>query len=428
MSGSVFIETYGCAFNVSDSEALEGLLTRAGWRIARRADSADVVVLNSCTVKDRTFLDFKKRLAELRAHERAMGRPAVVVAGCVPKANPRDPELLDAVCIGPMNLEAIVEAAEAALARRPLRKIGRGAEERLQLPSIRRNPAVEILPINQGCLSACSFCQTRLARGRLASYPIRDIVERVKKAAAEGVREIWLTSQDTGAYGADLGASLPDLLEALAAVEGDFRVRLGMSSPQWVHHDLQRLLDVFESPRFYQFLHVPVQSGDDRVLRAMGRENTVAQFEEVCAAFRGRFPQIALWTDVIAGFPTETDEEFERTLELLRRTRPATVNRSRFAPRPGTLAARMPQLPSRVVSQRSRRLARLVEEISFASLSEWANWQGEAWVSEIKRAGSAVARNFAYRPIVLRGRFRPGQRVRVRVVGHTVFHLIGEIG
>jgi len=424
---SVFIETYGCAFNWADSEALEGLLANADCRIAADPATADVVILNSCTVKDRTCLDFRKRLASLAERRRRQGRPAIVVAGCAPQANPREPMLEDLACIGPNNLSAVLQAVDAALEGRPFRGVPEGGEARLELPWHRRNPAVEILPINRGCRSACAFCQTRLARGRLASFPIPDIVRRARTTVAEGVREIWLTSQDTGAYGADIGARLPDLLEALASLEGDFKIRLGMSSPQWVHRDLKRLLDVFDSPRFCQFLHAPVQSGDDRVLRAMRRGNTVAQFEEVCAAFRRRFPQMALWTDVIVGFPTETDEEFQRTLELLRRVRPATVNRSRFSPRPGTAAACMPQLPSRVVSERSRRLTVLVEEISASGLAEWAGWQGEAWVSEIKRPGSAVARNFAYRPIILQGQFQPGQRLHVRVVGANVYHLIGEI-
>lgn len=426
MNRRAYIETYGCAFNFADSETLAALLADEGWRIVPSSGQADVVVLNSCTVKDRTYLDFQKRLKSLTESRCSEDGPAVVVAGCVPRANSGETGLKNVVCIGAADLAAIGQAAEAALASKPFRQVGPGDDRRLDLPHERRNPAVEILPINQGCSSVCAFCQTRLARGRLKSFPLCSIVSRIRQAVDEGVSEIWLTSQDTGSYGADIGLRLPDLLETLANEPGDFKIRLGMSSPQWILRDLERLREVFQSPRFYQFLHVPVQSGDDRVLAAMRRDHTAGDYEEICSTFRERFPRMAIWTDIIAGFPTETDEEFEHSLELLRRTRPATVNRSRFSPRPGTAAARMPQLSSKIISQRSRQLNQTVEEISTAGLKEWVGWKGEVRVSEIKRPGSAVARNFAYRPIILQGDYRPGQRLLIRVTDQTTFHLNGQ--
>lgn len=421
---SIYIETYGCAFNISDSEALGGVLTQAGFSIVESEDEADVVVLNSCTVKDRTYLDFQKRLKSLRSHNGT--GPAVVVAGCVPKANPGEPLLEGVVQIGANNLSEISEAVHSALRNRPFRQLEPRDEDRVRMAGRRRNPAIEILPINQGCLSACAFCQTRLARGRLHSFPLAEIVERARRAIGEGVREVWLTSQDTGAYGADIGACLPQLLQALISLEGDFKIRLGMSSPQWIRRDLAALLDLYQSPRLYQFLHIPVQSGDGRVLHAMKRGHSVADYEESCNAFVDRSPDMAIWTDIIAGFPTETDEEFEHSLDLVRRTRPATINRSRFSPRPGTVAAQMPQWPSAVITRRSQRLNRVVESISRQNLRRWIGWEGEVLVSEIKKAGSVVCRNHAYRPVVLQGQFQAGQKIKVRILDSTTYHLIGE--
>ncbi|OPZ22732.1 MAG: (Dimethylallyl)adenosine tRNA methylthiotransferase MiaB [candidate division BRC1 bacterium ADurb.BinA364] len=328
--------------------------------------------------------------------------------------------------LGPRSLSRIAEAAETARGGIRSALLEAAGERRLRLPRRRRNPILEILPINQGCLGHCAYCQTRLARGELLSFPIADIVERARRAIGEGARELWLTSQDTGAYGADIGTSLPRLLEALGELEGGHMFRLGMASPHWLKRDMAPLLDALDNPRFYRFIHAPVQSGDDRVLRAMRRPYAVRDFEWAVDAIRSRFPRAAIWTDIIAGFPTETGEEFERTLDLLRRVRPATVNRSRFSPRPGTEAAAMPQLPSGAISERSRRLARLVEDISRESLKEWIGWAGEARIVETKKPGTAMARNFAYRPIALRGDYEPGRIVRVRASGQTTYHLTGS--
>jgi len=331
------------------------------------------------------------------------------------------------VQIGTNNLGDVAEAVSAALESKRFRRLNTEREDRIGLRGIRRNPAIEILPINHGCLSACTFCQTRIARGRLHSFPIDSIMQRARQALDEGVCEFRLTSQDTGAYGADIGHCLPDLLEALLGLEGDFRLRLGMSSPQWIRRDLKRLLPIFEDDQMYSFLHVPVQSGSDRVLEAMKRGHSAAEFSEVCEVFENEFPRMAIWTDLIVGFPEETDEDFEQTKNLVSRVRPAAINRSRFSPRPGTVAATLKQLPSGIIKDRSRQLNLLAEDISRQWLAQWIGWQGEVWVSEVAKPGSVVCRNHWYAPIAVKGEFAVWQRLNVRTTGATTYHLKGEL-
>lgn len=424
----IHIETYGCAFNFSDGEALSGLLREAGYEIVADPDCADAIIVNTCTVKDRTFLNFRKRFDRLRAASEAGEGPRVIVSGCIPKAYRKAPWLEGVSMIGPDTLESIGDVVAATLEGRDVQILRAEREQlsrRARLPAERRNPVIEILPISRGCLSACTFCQTRLARGRLASFRPIDIVEQARRAVGEGVRELWVTSQDTGAYGKDIDYSLARLLRQLCELPGDdpFRIRLGMTSPIWIYEDLEAILDVLEHPRMFKFMHVPVQSGSDAVLEAMKRGNTVAQYEALCEAFLARFPEGTLMTDIIAGFPGESARDFEATLDLLRRIPHAAVNRSRFSPRPGTPAAAMPQLPSATVSERSNRLNELVREQARHFHHALVGRCETVLTAEHKKAGTTLAHNASYRPIVLEGDWELGQWVQVRYTSASDFHL-----
>jgi threonylcarbamoyladenosine tRNA methylthiotransferase CDKAL1 len=431
MSQSVYIETYGCSLNAADGELMAGLLSEAGYRIVATPDDAHLIVLNSCTVKGETFRNFEKRLRELAA------RP-LVVAGCIPKVYQYSALLNRHSYIGTDNISQIVEAVSATLAGKRFQRLEGHDKKRLNLPRIRRNAIVEILPICKGCLGRCAYCQTRLARGELVSYPEDEIVLQARCALEEGVKEFWLTAQDTGAYGHDIGTSIVSLLRRLRNLPGDFSIRLGMANPNHIVNMLDDLVEIFKNDKIYKFLHVPVQSGSDRILRAMNRAYRVADFVRICEEFRRAFPYATIATDVIVGFPGETDQDFEETLALLREIKPATINRSRFSPRPGTPAASLPSVPAKIVSQRSHGLTELVKELTLANNLSWVGWEGEVLVGEQRKAGSWLARNMAYKPLVIPqsqdGKsnpeqiedLQPGNRVHVRITRATTFHLVAQ--
>lgn len=442
----IYIETYGCALNQADSETMAGLLQSAGYELVDSPDSAELIIINSCTVKERTYLNFVKRLDELKSRHTPL-----LIAGCIPGVYAHSEILRELSFIDVTGVSRIVEVVEEVLAGKKIQLIKTGFDScRLRFPAIHFNPVIDIVPIAQGCLGECSYCQTRLARGELHSYPVEQIIARIRRSIArEKVKEIWLTAQDTGAYGLDAGTNLIQLLRQITEIEGEFRVRLGMANPEHVLPIAGELLEIMTDSRFYKFLHLPLQSGSDRVLRAMRRKYTVKEYMLIVQAIRNHWQEFSLATDIIAGFPAESEADFQQTLQILEEIRPAVINRSHYSARPFTPAAKLPQLPSAVISERSRRLSQLVEKLCREDNQRWLGWNGEVLIDMQKDPESLISRNFAYKPIIIplkeqtsvnvqcppeeqrtkdkHQRLCLGEIVKIKVTGTTTFHLIGRV-
>ncbi|MBW2983024.1 tRNA (N(6)-L-threonylcarbamoyladenosine(37)-C(2))-methylthiotransferase [Candidatus Woesearchaeota archaeon] len=388
----VHVQTYGCAQNQSDGEALKGLLEGAGHELSSESE-ADVVVLNSCTVKSNP----EQRLFHKIRHR---SKP-FVIAGCVPQAEPDNRHFDSLPILGPKSLTRIPEAVDAALAGEAPRFLGDVDEGRVTLPTIRTRSHVGIIPLNAGCLSNCSYCKTKHARGRLESYRPSDIERRFGELVDDGVKEVWLTSQDTGAYGVDLGTDLPALLERLLKVGGDYRVRVGMANPQYLPRYLDRLVSVLRDERVFAFLHIPVQSGSDKVLRDMRRGYTVKTFRDVVNRLKTSLPGITIATDVIVGYPTETEGDCEATASLIEELEIPVVNVSKFYPRPGTPAASLKLLPTRVVKARTTRLKQRCEAVAAARNERLVGREQDVLIDEYGKYGTLVGRTKAYVQTVL---------------------------
>ena len=297
-----------------------------------------MIIFNTCAVKGPT----ENRIIDNLKH--APTDKKIVVSGCLPKISFE--RLLREVhfdgAVGPAVGGEIVNVVKRVLAGEKVVDLDSVKEKPLlSLPRQTANPVISIVPINFGCLGSCSYCCVVFARGHLRSYSIKEIVERVKSDYVAGAREFWLTSQDTASYGRELYIDLADLLSEIGRLSGDFRVRVGMMTPNLVTEMQTRLITAFENPKIFKFLHLPVQSGDDTVLQHMRRFYTAAEFKGIVDTFRGEFSQLTLATDVIVGFPGETEEAFENTLKLLDEVKPDIVNVSKFFARPKTVAARM---------------------------------------------------------------------------------------
>ncbi|BDA40551.1 probable threonylcarbamoyladenosine tRNA methylthiotransferase at N-terminal half [Coccomyxa sp. Obi] len=350
---------------MSDSEYMMGQLQDYGFHLLDddQRDAADLWLINTCTVKNPS----QAAMSTLVARGKALDK-RLVVCGCVPQGDKKVPELQELSMLGVTQIDRVVEAVEETLKGNVVHMLAKKKLPRLDLPKVRRNARIEILPLSTGCLGACTYCKTKHARGQLGSYELEALVERAAAAAADPlVREIWLSSEDTGAYGRDLGTSLPELLRALVAAlpaDGRTMLRIGMTNPPFILEHLPAIAEVLNHPCVFSYLHVPVQSGSDAVLTAMNREYNSAQFCRVADTLLGLVPGLELATDIICGFPGETDEDFEATMALVRKYRFPHTHISQFYPRPGTPAARMKKLPNGVAKARSRALTVLVDSFT----------------------------------------------------------------
>ena len=344
-----FIETYGCQMNVHDSERIAGLLEQAGYDATSEPRDADVVVINTCSVRERAEEKLYTRLGEIRQASNETGRmPVVAVTGCVAQqeglALSKRSNLID-VIVGTQSLKhlpALVGQAMAADSDEqsaPL--IDVNAYEDVSFPlglARRQDPVKAYVTIIEGCNEFCSFCVVPYTRGHERMRPRRDILDEVIRAANEGHREIQLLGQIVNHYQApdDAACDFAALLEAVHEVPGVERVRFASPHPR---HVPMRLIEaVRDLPKVCKHFHLPVQSGSTRVLEAMRRRYTRESYLELVALLRDMVPGITITTDMIVGFPGETEADFDDTLSLTRAVRYESMYSFKYSPRPNTLA------------------------------------------------------------------------------------------
>jgi threonylcarbamoyladenosine tRNA methylthiotransferase CDKAL1 len=428
---SVHVKTWGCSHNNSDGEYMAGQLAAYGYRVTEKMEDAELWVLNSCTVKNPSEEHFVTQIRQAREKGKR-----VVVAGCVPQGDRNNKELEGLSVIGVQQIDRVVEVVEETLKGHTVQLFGQKRAEGgrkaggalLSLPKIRKNRLVEIIPINTGCLNQCTYCKTVHARGKLGSYPPEEIIERVKSVLKEGVREFWFTSEDLGTYGRDIGTSLPEMLwQVVECLPEGTMLRLGMTNPPYILEHRVEIAKILKHPRVYEFLHIPVQSGSDRVLSDMRRQYTIADFAQLVDHLRAEVPAVTIATDVICGFPTENDEDFQGTMDLVRKYQFPILYISQFYPRPGTPAAAMPQARTQIKKARSREVSAF-----FKSYFPYADRVGARyWVLVTDRAADGerlVAHNKAYEQVLLREeKGLMGSYVEVVITEVGRFHLLGEL-
>ncbi len=403
------IKTFGCSANHNDSELMAGLLVDAGHKIVE--NNPDLVILNTCIVKEATRN--RMRHLVLRAKNK------LVVAGCMPEVEP-----VEGVSnIGPHNLSDVVDVVEKTLKGEVVNAFDRDFMDKTQLPRVRLNDNIQIVQILEGCVGECAYCIVKHAKSTLYSFPIEKIVGEVRKGV-DGVNEIWLTSQDNAAYMLDKTkkTKLPLLLRQVNSIDGKFLVRVGMMNPNNILPVIDELVDSW-GEKIFRFVHIPVQSGSDRILNKMNRRYCVDDFRFIIEKFRERFPRLSVSTDIIVGFPTETDEEFNDSVELVKEIKPDFLNISKYSEHKETSASRMTRVDVKKVMERSRKLTEIAKKISLEKNKRWVGWEGEVFFDEKGTGDSVIGRNIFYMPIVLKNG-RTGEFVNVKIKqAHTNYLL-----
>jgi len=411
----VYIKTFGCSANKIEEEIIRRKLISSGFYITDSINDADVIIVNTCTVRTETDLKIMKYLSSINKTNKK-----IIVTGCMASAQPA----------------LIAKNFPSCSIISPISKIDEAIKNNIKI-CLDKEKLIDTFPyingikasilIARGCLGNCSYCIVRIAKGTLKSIHYDIIKNNLLEALNYGAKEIRISAQDTGVYGYDIGVNLAFLLNKLIEIPKDFIMRIGMFKPSSVLPFLNQLLDLYSSEKIYKFIHIPVQSGSNKILEKMNRGYNIETFKKVLNSFRERFPNITLYTDIIVGFPGEEEYEFNETYKLLMEIKPDKTHISRFTPRPHTLAAAMPQVPEYIKKKRSKELSRITKEIQLENNSKWIGKIVEALVIE-RNNNRILARTKEYKNIILPNcNISLGEKIEVMIDDATPFCLIGRI-
>jgi threonylcarbamoyladenosine tRNA methylthiotransferase CDKAL1 len=420
----VYIKTYGCTLNQADSDLMSNILEQDGIEICASEQESDLVIVNTCTVKTPTQEKTFHTIKELEK----MGKK-VIVTGCMASANQDLVEKYapDASIVTTSNIENITKAVKEASQGRKMVFNSYNKTDKLLFYN-GNGGVIAKVPVSEGCLSNCSFCETKFARGPLNSFSEDRIVNAVAFSAKRGAKEVQITSQDIGAYGFDKKTNIAQLMKKLATLDGDFKIRIGMLNPEHLPKYIKELAIALQSNKFYKFVHLPIQSGSNIVLRDMKRRYTVEQFNDQVAYLREAVPGITIETDIIVGYPTETEEDFEMTLDFVRKIKPDIVNRCKFWPRPHASASKLVQLPTEIITHRGIELTRVVRQIQKETNDSFIGKDFDVLITE-KEEGSMNGRLDSYKKVIIKSDapiLPLGSRTRVRIEGASSNVLYGK--
>jgi tRNA-2-methylthio-N6-dimethylallyladenosine synthase len=430
------LRTFGCQMNEHDSERIAGLLTADGYAATDDAADAEVVVFNTCAIRENADNRLYGNLGHLRPLKAANPRMRIVVAGCLAQKDrgqiqERAPWV--DVVVGTHALPELLDLINRSQTDGPQMDVREYTEVFPSALPARREVAHHAwVSIAVGCDNACTFCIVPLVRGPQRSRRIGDVLAEVQRLARQGVVEVSLLGQNVNTYGRDLtvpGSSrralFADLLRAVNEVDGLRRIRFTSPHP----HDFTS--DVIEamvhSDKVCEHIHLPLQSGSDAVLKAMQRSYRSERYLSWLDRIRDAISGVAVSTDVIVGFPGETDEDFEATLDVVARARFDQAYTFQYSPRPGTRAAQMPeQLPKDVVQERFDRLVALQESISLERMRAEVGRTHEVLIEGVGRKGGAQGRTRTNKVVHVDEALDPGTFLDVRVVSAHPHHLLGE--
>ncbi len=396
----VYMETFGCTFNQADSQIMAGLLQQDNGELVENPQDANAIIINTCYVKHPTE---QKIINHIQRMQKDYPDKKLLITGCMVEIDPIKlaKHAPHAGWLGPHQIKHISQAVKSLLNGDNIKLTGLDNSIKVCLPKVRSNPLIGIIQICEGCDGACSYCCTRFARGKLQSYPINLIRLEVEKAIHEGCVELQLTAQDTAAYGKDTVNTLSHLINQVAEVKGDFRVRVGMMHPKSMMNDVKGIIKSYQHDKVYKFLHIPIQSGNDNVLAEMNRGHKVKDFLSIITQFRRIIPDISIATDVIVGYPTEDDQAFHDTLELVGELKPDFLHISKYHHRPGTPSSQLIELDHHIMKERSKMLNDLKTLIALENNQKLVGSVQKILITERGGKGGFIGRTGNYKTVIV---------------------------
>ena len=415
---NIYIESYGCFANQDNEAIMKGILVKEGFKIINKESKADIIIINTCVVKGSTVSKMISRIRHFKDKN-------LIISGCMPESEAKLCKKLapDASLINTFHVTDTIKAVKSLLNKKPIDLLGKRKEILLNLPKIEDKRA--IIQISQGCTSYCLFCETKLAKGVLISFPKEKIIQEIKNKIKSGNKTINLTATDTGCYGFDIKTNLPELLNEIVKIKSSFKIKIGMMNPEHVIKLLPKILEAYDNEHVFKFFHLTVQSGSNEILKKMKRRHTTEDFLSTVKEIRSTFPLSTIWTDMICGFPEETEEDFSLSLNLLKQAEPDFSNVSAYGNRPGTLAAKMKQVDTVIKKERTRKMSDFVRTMSEHHNKKWIGWSGKIIIDEFNEAKQTwMGRNFAYKSVVVKGDYILGETINVKITDAAVSNLI----
>ena len=436
MSKKFFIKTFGCQMNFNDSERIKGILRTLGYEPTDNWQEADLILLNTCTIREKPDQKVLSHLGEYRKVKEKNPKALIAVAGCLAQRSgwelvQRAP-VID-IMFSSFNMHQLPELINQAQAGYKaiaiLEEPPEDEDKVWEFPTERDNPYCAYVTIIKGCDKNCTYCVVPKTRGRERSRSMESILEEVKRLVDDGVREIHLLGQNVTAWGKDFEKPIPfsELLYQVSKVEGVERIRFTTGHPKDLTDDIiEAMADI---PQVCNALHLPFQAGSDRILTLMDRGYTKEFYLERIQKLREHIPDIAMSTDIIVGFPTETEEDFEETLDVVRKVRFEQIFSFKFSPRPGTPAADMEgQIPDEVKTERMKRLLDLQKQIMSEIAKSYEGTVQEVLVEETKGEDQVIGRTTTNKWATLKGdKGLLGKLVKVKVLKASPFNLDCEL-
>jgi MiaB-like tRNA modifying enzyme len=435
LENSFYIETYGCTSNKADSNIIFTILSNSGYTPTNLED-AQFLIINTCAVKEQTENKIKERLKALQEIYRDQAGKYIVIAGCLPHITPKHINVVRKII---PSFSAIMDLDVFKQLPEIFNKIKEGqknliikSDQVIDKSEILINHPAEkitgITPISEGCLGSCTYCCVKYARGKLNCYHPNSIINNIKYQLEQGIKQIYITSQDCSTYHQN-NTNLSDLIKKIVNLDFKFFLRIGMINPRFLIKNFNQLLSIFKLPKVYHFLHIPIQSGSNKILDKMQRKYKISDLIDKLEIIRNEFPYLTISTDIICGFPGESEYDFYRTINFIKWLKPEILNISKFTARPGTKAKAMVQLESKVIKGRSIRLSK-VYRMSLDHLNDkWKGWEGEVLtLHKGSKNHQVLSRNFAYKNIFIdEKKIKFGDFIDVKIERVDGFNLYAKL-
>ncbi|MFX1393884.1 MAG: tRNA (N(6)-L-threonylcarbamoyladenosine(37)-C(2))-methylthiotransferase [Promethearchaeota archaeon] len=434
-ANSFYIETYGCTSNKADSLIISNFLKKANYN-ETSLENAEFIIINTCAVKEQTENKIKARLKNLNKLFGNIHNKYIVIAGCLPYIAS---DYIDIVKKILPSFSAIVDLNRINDILEIFQEIKKGnknlifnaknyidkSEFLIDYPS---HKITGIVPISEGCEGSCTYCCVKNARGKLNCYNPQNIIRNIKYQLKQGIKQLYLTSQDCSIYEYNK-IKLIDLIRKIVNLDFNFFLRIGMINPSFLINNLDQLISIFKLEKVYQFLHIPIQSGSNKILQKMQRPYLISDIIDQIEILKNKFPNITISTDIICGFPGETEYDFHRTINFIKWLKPEILNISKFTSRPGTQAKKMKQLNSGLIKERSIRLSRVFRKYLLTINEKWSGWMGKVLVlHKGQKKNQAFGRNFAYKNIFIDDYNDDcGKFVKVKIIKVEGFNLFGRV-